>query len=151
MIKKFLPALVLISFLAVLAAPMIATAQGAPADCCKIKRAITIEGTACSAGAIVGPVVAETCELGAVSCGSTYWGMYCLLNTIYSVTDWIFVILVAAVALFVIMGAVSFLMSAGDPEKTKKGRDYILWAMVGLAVALLAKAIPGIARLVIGA
>jgi hypothetical protein len=42
------------------------------------------------------------------------------------------------------------LLQALYPEKTKKGRDFILYATIGLAVAFLAKAVPGLVKLVSG-
>ncbi len=78
------------------------------------------------------------------------WGMVCLFHTLYRITDWIFVILVILVALFVIIGAFMFVTSAGDPEKTKSGRLYIMWAAIGLLIAFLAKAVPGVVKLVSG-
>jgi hypothetical protein len=151
--KKILSTLALISFLIFLAAPAIVSAQTeGPSDCCKMKRVLTIEGVTCPAGSIVGPKTGDACpSIGpAVSCGSGYWGAYCLINTLYNITDWVFVILIALAGLFVIIGAFTFVTSSGDPEKTKKGRDYILYAAVGLAVAFLAKAVPGLVKLISG-
>jgi len=76
--------------------------------------------------------------------------MCCLLNTIYSVTNWIFVILVGVVTIFVILGAFTIVTAAGSPEKLKSGKDYILYAAIGLLVAFLAKAIPGIVKIIVG-
>ena len=77
-------------------------------------------------------------------------GVCCLLNTLYNITDWIFVILVGLASVFVIIGAMTLLMSAGDPSKLSSGRNYILWAAMGLVVGLLAKAIPAIVKLAVG-
>ena len=104
----------------------------------------------------------QNCELGydftsvdpACSEGATIsiadHGMCCLLNTIYSVTDWIFIILVGLAGIFVIMGAVVILTAGGTPEKLTTGRNYILYAAIGLLIAFLAKAIPGIVKLLAG-
>ncbi len=151
--KKILSALALISFLFFLVAPAIVSAEGTegPSNCCKMKRALTIEGETCAAGSIVGVTTGDSCgSLGNVSCASPYWGAYCLINTLNNITDWVFVILIALAGLFVIIGAFTFVTSAGDPEKTKKGREYILYAAIGLAVAFLAKAVPGLVKLVSG-
>ncbi len=77
-------------------------------------------------------------------------GMCCLLNTLYNVTDWIFVILVGLAGIFVILGAMTLIMAAGSPEKVTSGRNYILYAAIGLLVAFLAKAIPGVVKLIAG-
>jgi len=43
--------------------------------------------------------------------------------------------------IFIIVGAVNYTVSQGDPGKVKKARDTILYAVIGLIVALLAFAI----------
>jgi len=72
------------------------------------------------------------------------------MNTIYSITDWIFVILVALAGIFIVIGAMTLLMSAGSPEKVSSGRQYIMYAAIGLIVGLLAKAIPSLVRMIAG-
>lgn len=130
--KKTLPALILLSLLAVLFLPMVAAAQ-APTTC-KITRNIVLpNGTSCPPSADI-----ET------------QGACCLLQAIYNVTDWIFVFLIALATVFVIVGAFLLLTAAGAPEKIASGRNYIIFAAVGLAVAFLAKAVPGIVKLIVG-
>ena len=130
--KKILSAL----SLAALLLPMVALGQvvGAP-QTCTLGRDLSTIDAACTSGA-------------AVSIDS--YGMCCLLNTIYNVTDWIFVLLVAVAALFVIMGGVNIVTAGGNAEKITSGRNYIMYAAVGLLVALLARAVPSIVRLVAG-
>jgi len=41
-------------------------------------------------------------------------------------------------------------MSAGSPEKVSSGRQYIMYAAIGLIVGLLAKAIPSLVRMIAG-
>lgn len=134
--KKVLTTIVLLSFLTVFLLPAAALAQ-AP-EGCKIKKLerVTV-GTdlACVAD----------CKYTNPDCG-----FCCLLNTLYNITDWIFLILVALAGLFVVMGAMVLLTAAGDPTKVVSGRNYILYAMVGLLVAFLAKAVPGLVRLIGG-
>ena len=130
--KKILLVLVLISFLAVLAAPILTSAQEIPKGC-RLKRPIIIDTTTYS-----GYVTYEGCP------------MCCLLNTIYNITDWAFVILMAIAVIFVIIGGFMFMTAAGAPEKTTAARNYILYAVVGIIVALLAKAIPPIVKMIVG-
>jgi len=152
--KKVLPVLVLLSFLAVLLVPVIASAQQAPAECCKLKRSFTdvIGGTACSDGAVVGPRIMTTDECSAgevIAAGVTdKWGACCTLNTVHSVIDWIFVGIIVAVIIFVLLGAMTILGAGGDPEAVGKGRNYIMYAAIGLVVAFLARAVPSIVSLV---
>ena len=60
---------------------------------------------------------------------------------IATIVSAIFVI-IGVVAVFVIIYAGFLLMtSAGDPGKVKKGKDTILWGVIGLIVSILAYAI----------
>jgi len=79
------------------------------------------------------------------------WGMICLLNTLYGVTNWIFAALVAVAGILVILGAFNIVTAGGSSDKVASGRNYIIYAAVGLAVGLLARAIPAIVRMIVGA
>jgi len=78
-------------------------------------------------------------------------GMCCLLNGIYNITDWVFVVLMAVSSLMIIWGAVLFTTSSGDPEKVAKARNLIIFAAVGIVVALFSRAIPPAVKMIIGA
>ena len=75
----------------------------------------------------------------------------CIMDTIYTIADWVFYIVLAVAIIFVIYGAYLIMTAGGAPDKIKNGRDFILWSIVGLIVGLLAKSIPSIARTIIGA
>jgi len=151
--RKIVSALTLIGFLGILFVPLMVSAQEAPKECCVLKRAIELEGASCFADEIAAPNAAAAAECGALTyCTDSgpRWGMFCLMNTMYSITDWIFVILVALAGIFVIVGAMTLLMSAGSPEKVTSGRNYIMYAAIGLVVGLLSKAVPALVRLISG-
>ena len=133
--KKFLPALVLLGFLTVMLVPMIVSAQVTQ---CTLKHDITDFDPVCTAGATVTEAVTKA------------WGMCCLLDAVYTVTDWIFFIIIVVVGLLVIWGAFTIVTAGGAPEKATSGRNFILYALIGLAVALLAKAIPSIVSALLG-
>lgn len=57
-----------------------------------------------------------------------------ILNAIIAISG-----LVAVV--FVIIGGISYMTSTGDPGKTKKAKDTILYALIGMVVCVLAFAI----------
>ena len=95
-------------------------------------------------GAVISP------ETGPTGCYTAKWGLISILDSTYTVINWIFFGLIAMVSLFTILGAFDILTAAGDPEKIKKGRERIMYAMIGLAVALLSRAIPGVVEALIG-
>ncbi len=137
--KKILPIFIIASFFVFLGVPQIASAvvTAAPTDC-RITRDLSGIDADCNGGTTAVEVSIED------------YGMCCFVNTLYNITDWIFVILVALAALFAIIGAFSLLTSAGDPSKVTSGRNYILYAAIGLIVGLLAKAIPNLVMMIAG-
>jgi hypothetical protein len=132
-IKKKLASLALISLLVTPLLPAIALAQ--PVDQCNVTHDVGIPG----------------CTLG--SCNfqtNPQCGICCVMNAIFTITDWIFYILVAVVALLVIWGGFTIATAGGAPDKVNAGRNFIMFAMLGFAIALLARAIPAVVRSLLG-
>jgi len=151
--RKIISALVVVGFLGVLLAPIAAVAQESPKECCTLNRAITLDGVLCGDGSVAAPNVDASRDCTGDHCANSTadnWGMFCLMSTLYGVTDWVFVALVAIAGIMVILGAFNILTSSGNPEKVTAGRNYVLYAAVGLAVAFLARAIPAIVKMVTG-
>ena len=142
--KKVLTGLILTLFLAGLIVPVLVSAQ-VPEVCTVGKKVAGMPGI-CATG--TPPGTGTTSEGAKINV--ELFPMCCLINTIYTVTDWIFVILIALVAVMVIAGAFTLATAAGAPEKVTSGRNYIIYAMIGMVVALLAKAIPAIVRGIMG-
>ena len=137
-----------ITLIAVSALSVVAVEVGKPADVCVMSREISLgcpaeDGTDGEAGCLICANEAEIDVAGDHA-------ICCIMNTVYNVTDWIFIILVGVAALMVLFGAFQLLTAAGTPEKVTSGRNYILYAAVGLAVALMAKAVPGVVKLIVG-
>jgi len=53
-------------------------------------------------------------------------------------TDMLKAILYAIAVLFIVLAAFNFITAAGDPEKIKSARNYVVYALVGVIVAVLA-------------
>ncbi|MEK7172782.1 MAG: hypothetical protein AAB740_02290, partial [Patescibacteria group bacterium] len=69
---------------------------------------------------------------------------------VYTVTNWIFyIMMIVVVILFVVAGA-KYMMSSGDPEKTKAAKGLIIYGIVGLVIALIARLIPSVVKLIVG-
>lgn len=139
-------------------------------ECCKLGRDIKMEGKTYDEDLIVGSrtLTSTECRFGAVStqctdtdnngtidqtseCYNTdKWGMICLFNTIYRITDWIFYILMTFVGVMVVLGAFYIVTAGGAPDRVGQGKNYILYAVIGMIVAFFAKAIPSIVETVVG-
>lgn len=57
-----------------------------------------------------------------------------VLVSIKDLLNTIIVILFVLVTLFFIWGVIEYISSSGDEEKLKKGKDHILWGIIGMAV-----------------
>ena len=136
--KKIFPALVLISLFGLIFSVQAATPTEGVLEGCTMTRDVGVTDCPTSSG---------RCEF---SDTDKPCGVCCLLQTLYNITDWIFVILIALSVVFVIIGAMNLLMSAGDTTKVSSGRNYIMYAAIGLIVGFLAKAIPAIVKLAVG-
>ncbi len=135
--KKIFSSLILISLLLVTLIPAAVLAQ--PVESCNVRHEEVAKFN-------------ELCVIGEISEDDTNaWGMCCLLDSVYTVIDWIFFGLVAAVSLSTIWGASDILTAAGNTEKYEGGRKRIMFAMLGLGVALLSRAIPSLVGAIIGA
>lgn len=141
--KKLTFILILAGILTVLA-PLAIMAQTAPPEVtqCRMRHTFGVDfkGFVCPALNAVCPF-----DSASLTCGSC-----CLLDTIYSITDWVFYLVAALVTIMVILGGYNLITAAGEPAKVEKGKAYVLWASIGFVVALAAKAIPSLARAILG-
>ena len=74
-----------------------------------------------------------------VVCNPTHYKS--ILDVIAAIANLIFWIAVAIVPLMIIIGSIMFLTAGGDSMKVAKAKSLLFWAMVGLGVLLLSKAI----------
>lgn len=150
--KKVLSAIVLLITIVFLSAPILVFADEQIPNCCRVSRTIEVNGTTYTKGDTVGNEA--TCNLdggtAAPSKTTKDWGLVCLLSTVGVIADWIFTFSMAIVIIFVVMGAFFLVTSTGDAQKVTKGRNYILYAAVGMIVALLAKAVPALVKNLLG-
>lgn len=65
----------------------------------------------------------------------------CTVDLIETIGDWFFIGLLVLAGVLILWGAYSFMTAAGSPDALKKGRDILIWACVGIAVAFLSKAL----------
>ena len=159
--KKILILVIIFGFL--IGTVGIASAQSDINECCKVTNNIegvgdTVDGSATPV--FVGPKTDSPCDTdgngiidnqdtGTIVARSD-WAMLCLLNTVFTVTNWIFYILTLLAVLFIIYGGFTYLTSSGDPTKSAKGKGILTYAIIGLAIALLAKFVPSLVKFVLG-
>ncbi len=119
-------------------------AQSGPIDGCTLRHDITIDDVTRGPNQPdpYGPeVTSETPN----------WGGYCLLDTIHTITDWIFYGLLSLVSVLVVYGGFTLVTAGEKEDNVQKGRNLVLYATVGLIVAFLSRIIPSIAEGIVGA
>ena len=158
--KKILSLLILSLLVVGLVAPVMAGAQDQKIkECCKIGQTIDMgDAGACASGEIAAPDIAagaacnggyepsEVCPVGEEG----NWGIFCLVNMVYIVTNWIFYLMMIAVVIIFVAAGAKYMMSSGDPEKTKSAKGLIIFGIVGLVIALVARLIPSVVKLIVG-
>ena len=140
--KKILSFIVLSVFLTSLAVPVLVYGSPPPetlSNSCTLKNSGAEILTGCTVGNLCDFTINQNC------------GMCCLVDTIYTITNWLFYIMtVAVVIVFVIAGAWLMFFTGGDVAKTKKAQGMIILGVVGLVIALVAKLIPSVVKLIVG-
>ena len=63
-------------------------------------------------------------------------------NLFWSIADWFFTIFLIVAVIAIIYTAFMYLTSTGDPTKLKKARTSLTFAIVAIAIAILAAGIP---------
>lgn len=73
-----------------------------------------------------------------------------IITLIENITKYIFYGVMAIAVLFIIISAFYFLTAAGNPDKVTTARQMLIYALIGVAVALLAYALPFIVKGILG-
>lgn len=74
-----------------------------------------------------------------------------LMAIIDTVTNWMFAGFAALAVVMVILAALQFVREGGDPVKVSEARHKLIWAVVGIGVALLSKGFVPVIRSIMGA
>ncbi len=142
--KKILSILALGVLLGVIVMPSVSYAQDALPTSCKITHDLGVSTDICPKGTSAGPV---TCS---INNPDFQCGLCCLLNTVYTVTNWIFFLMMALAVILIVIGGATYMLATGDAEKATKAKSIITFAIVGLAIALIARFVPPIVKFIMG-
>ena len=71
-----------------------------------------------------------------------------LLNKVSTAADWVFTVLLVLSVFAILMAAFQFV--TGGPEGVSEARQKLIWAVVGIGLALLAKGIPTVIVSILG-
>ena len=73
------------------------------------------------------------------------------IEAMRTLTDWLFVILVVVAVVFIVLAGLQFITGGGDPVAVSAARTKLIWAAVGVGIALLARGLPAAIQNLIGA
>ena len=65
--------------------------------------------------------------------------IFTVMGTLNSITNWIFAILMVVAVIFIILAGFQYVTAGGDSDKVKMAWQKIMYAMIGVGVALLAR------------
>ena len=60
-------------------------------------------------------------------------------DTLVNIANWIFYLLIGISVLFIVIAGLEYVTAQGDPEKIKAAGQKVLYALIGIVVAALAK------------
>ncbi len=69
-----------------------------------------------------------------------------MIDLIEDIGDWIFTIVLVVAAIFLIVSGFLFVTAGGDPAKVQMAKQMLINALIGVAVALLAKGLVAVIR-----
>ena len=64
-----------------------------------------------------------------------------LIPTMKKISDLVFTILLALAGIMIVVAGLLFVFGGGNPEQISKARDMIMYALIGIVIAFLAKGI----------
>lgn len=67
-----------------------------------------------------------------------------------SIINWVFAIMVVVGTIFIVLAAFQFVTGGGDPAKVAEARMKLIWAVLGFAVAILARGVQPLVKSLLG-
>lgn len=75
-----------------------------------------------------------------------------LLQLVFTIANWIFAAFLAVSIIFVILAAFDFILAQGNEDTIKGARQKLMYAAIGIGIAMLANSFPEIVKsIIIGA
>lgn len=73
-----------------------------------------------------------------------------LIDLVDIITNWVFAIFVVLTVIFVLLAAFQFVTAGGDAAKVGEARQKLVWASVGVIIALASKGLVPVIRNIVG-
>jgi len=154
--KKSAVAYIFLMSLLVLSMPFLAKGDiHGPNECCFLEHDLTDVENGCDRGNIVGAQNPKWCDVDGdgirdyIDGSPSKWGTCCLLDSVYTVSDWLFIIFIALTLIIFGIAGYIFLFSGGDPQKNSKAQKFLIYGAVAIALVILSKIIPAIIKAIV--
>lgn len=66
------------------------------------------------------------------------------------IINWLFTILLVIAAMCIVIAGYYFVTAAGNPETTAKARNFVLYALIGVAVAIASRGLVALVKRIVG-
>lgn len=66
------------------------------------------------------------------------------------ISNWLFSFLLIAAVIMIVVSGFLFVTAAGNSEKVTKARNFLIYALIGVVVAILARGLVALVRMMIG-
>lgn len=123
-------------------------------ECCKIRHTIRVGGETFSEGWVVGPDkppgVPINCGLPGFVHGTPYWAGICTIDSVQTISDWIFWIAFVITGVALIFAGVTFVTAGGSPDRVSRAKKIFLYSLIGVFIVVAAEFIPALFRFFIG-
>ena len=73
-----------------------------------------------------------------------------VITVLQGLVNWMFYILMIVAALFLVFAGFTYLTASGDPDKVKTAHQSVMWALVGVAVAVMARGLVALVEKILG-
>ena len=73
-----------------------------------------------------------------------------VINIVINLTNWLFVGFMVLAVVILVLAGFQFISSGGDPQNVAKARSKLLWAVIAIAIALMARGIPVVVKAILG-
>lgn len=77
-------------------------------------------------------------------------GPCCLLNSTFSISNWIFMVILLLSGFMMSYSAYLFVMAGNNPSNIERARKIVIFSGVGIGVALFSRAIPYLVKFILG-
>ena len=125
-----------------------------PQEKCTLRAGITAAEIAqLVPGSTLGALTAGTILVPVGATGGTAtsaYGLLCAFGVIKQIAELLFLLVSIMVVAIIVYAAYLFLTSGGDPTKTKDAKSWLMYAIIGMVVAVIARIIPAVAITLLG-